>query len=575
MPINKEALSTFIKENPERAKQLYELSPEKKETIIKKMFSSDTTDTTDAIFNLPKKEAEVPDVSIERQNVFGEAIAAVPAVQAIKGVGAIVDKGNVAANTNREAVRANPMLAPVAPIAGTVALTGMAGEGAKSAAASSLSETSPTFQDQILGKYYDNDFVKMMPQTTQFLIGNIPSAAGLIADMYSNPLDMALEIASQGSATWLKGLDIANDAKKSLFTALKQSDELKKQKKFTDVVIDGMNKAVRKTVRGKGTAKKVFKSNNDLVVATDAILDNADDIKYVDNVGNIVGQGKPESLPEMLQAVDQTKAKLFQEWTALKKDAGSASTLGIVRGKTTTGKGLIQVDDIATQMRNDVAGREFDTLYKGVKEKVYGLADELDSLNHVTVEEADSIVKRLNSELDTFYRSGAPIESLPKEKAYLAHVLNQRVDDFVSQGTKEYSGLRRKYGALKEIEKDLTNRVVVNARRNPSGFFDIADTYTYGQIARGVLTGNPGALAQGTVGAIAKAWIKRSNDPNMIIKKTFQVADDLKRAKPSQVKNITAKTLDSISDEVSQYSPRVASGLIASMPKTLTKEKEQ
>jgi len=77
------------------------------------------------------------------------------------------------------------------------------------------------------------------------------------------------------------------------------------------------------------------------------------------------------------------------------------------------------------------------------------------------------------------------------------------------------------------------NRILVDARKNKKGFFDLTDVLTGGEITAGVLSGNPTMIAKGFAGRGIKEYIKLLNDPNRIVKKMFSKLEGVKGNRPT------------------------------------------
>jgi len=73
-----------------------------------------------------------------------------------------------------------------------------------------------------------------------------------------------------------------------------------------------------------------------------------------------------------------------------------------------------------------------------------------------------------------------------------------------------YMELRRDYGALREIEKEVSNRALVDARKNTKGLLDFTDIYTAAEMARAIGSMSPGGAATGRVDARDKGILQVS-----------------------------------------------------------------
>lgn len=105
-----------------------------------------------------------------------------------KEVGTFSKIFDVPAASNREAIRANPLLAPFGPVANVAANLGLGGEQAQQAAIKGAvnPESSETFQNQFI-RQSQNLGGPSTSVAVNFAKGLIPSAIGLQADIATNP----------------------------------------------------------------------------------------------------------------------------------------------------------------------------------------------------------------------------------------------------------------------------------------------------------------------------------------------------------------------------------------------------
>ena len=398
----------------------------------------------------------------------------------------------------------------------------------------------PYFQDIALNNYYkstDDIIRKVQNPTIQNIVRSVRDTAGLgistvgyIADMATNPFDLLTEIASVGISKVVKGVIPQN--KNTVIQIIRNSDDLKRDQKFMDTVVDGFSKAIRPTKTGKGTYTRLAKFNANSALAVDSILENSDGLKYLDKAGNIVNQGKPQSLGELSQAIEQTKNALYRQYTTLEKASGKRGT-------------IIKLDGIVDELLNSISGREAN-IFKEDAEKVMSLAQRFDELKYLNLDEADNTLKMLNEDLKAYYR-GTSTSGIPRQKALAAKMLRDEMDNAITKSgiaqSHEYRDLRRRYGALKELEKDVAGRFIVAGRQNPKGFFDLTDVFSGGLIAEGILTAKKATTAKGLVMYGIKKGIKALNNPDRLIAHTFSVAEKIKYSKPLRIPvKLTEKT---------------------------------
>jgi hypothetical protein len=107
--------------------------------------------------------------------------------------------------------------------------------------------------------------------------------------------------------------------------------------------------------------------------------------------------------------------------------------------------------------------------------------------------------------------------------------MREELDDIITKTLEQsgYQGLKKSYGSLKAIEKDVAHRSGIYARLNKKGLIDFTDIFTSGEIVAGLATMNPALLAKGVTMKAVKEYIKYVNDPNHIVKTMFKDVDDI------------------------------------------------
>ena len=119
--------------------------------------------------------------------------------------------------------------------------------------------------------------------------------------------------------------------------------------------------------------------------------------------------------------------------------------------------------------------------------------------------------------------------------------LRKELDNVITGASGEgYQELKRSYGALKAVEKEVTHRAIVDARKNVQGLIDFTDIFTSGELVSGLATMNPAVIGKGVFMRGVKELYKAMNDPNRIVKNMFTDVDKLvaKRGQPLQSKTL-------------------------------------
>ena len=88
----------------------------------------------------------------------------------------------------------------------------------------------------------------------------------------------------------------------------------------------------------------------------------------------------------------------------------------------------------------------------------------------------------------------------------------------------EYQELKKVYGSLSTIEKDVTNRATTFGKRNPKGFFDLAGIHGTGKFVYGLAKMDPASMVSGAAIKGAVKYTKFVNNPDRMVKNMFRGA---------------------------------------------------
>lgn len=275
-------------------------------------------------------------------------------------------------------------------------------------------------------------------------------------------------------------------------------------------------KSVKPTIRGKENLGQVEKYKVNALDAVNVIAKNKNELKFTDDVGEVITGRTPESLKEFSEAITQTKEKVFKEYDALAKSAGEKG-LQIDVAKLSNELDAV-INDKALQLSNPEAVK----YAEAVKER-FGNAGPL------TAEEAQNVIKNYNNSLQAFYRNPTP-EGLTRNAvdALMVNQVRKSLDEGIEGLTgKQYQALKNQYGSLRTIEKDVLNATLRDARRNTAGLIDFTDIFTGGQLVTSLASGNVAGVAGAATQSGIKSLYKYINNPNTQIKKMFETADKL------------------------------------------------
>lgn len=356
------------------------------------------------------------------------------------------------------------------------------------------------------GASYWNLFKKSYPDAAK----DIESAANIgLVVAGSGPAKKAVgtvgTVAKEGIAT---GKDVSTLA--TITRGAKTADT-----ELANSIRKGIEKGIRPTVVGKGTFVLSEKAMGKAQKAVESIIANKGKLKFVNEAGEEVAGELPKNLRQFSQAIDQVKGDVFTRYDAMAKGAGSAGAT--IDASGVSGKLAATAKSKVLSSANPKAARYAEERASDFAGKTF------------TAQEAQEAISVLNKKLDAFYK--APSYDMASEAAIdefiarqLRASLDQKIEGAFGPG---YQTLKNEYGALKSIEREVSHRAVVDARKNIKGLFDITDVATGAELARALMTMNPVSLARAGAMDAIKRWIKFRNDPNHIVKGMFGDAEKL------------------------------------------------
>ena len=224
----------------------------------------------------------------------------------------------------------------------------------------------------------------------------------------------------------------------------------------------------------------------------------------------IIARGmKPTNVKEYADAIAQTKK---QVWTEIESKLASGSN-SKVNLREIADK-LIEMADSPTLMRAD----------KNVASKIKKMAENIISNgDEVSVLEAEQLKQFINSELSGAFGKFTLSNAEQNAKKLITKEIGQQLDKVLSSIPGEFSGLKKKYGALREIEEDVLKRLIVFERQNPQGLVEsVSKISGVGNILKGLIKLSPADIAKGA-GELALGQIqRRSNDADQLVKRAFE-----------------------------------------------------
>lgn len=335
-----------------------------------------------------------------------------------------------------------------------------------------------------------------------------------------NPLQAAGKGAVSAAATYAGGkvLNAAVGAAGETFKPVGQ--------KITDTINDLYSKAVKPTIV-KGNFNILNQADKNVESGIRAIVDNKHNLDLGED-----GETLPKNLDQASQAVQDTKAAIFEKYNNMQK---AATGQGVTINPQTLVKPL---DDIINDKAMGVVSPKTAQYAQDLKERLVGRESTgpddpgTPGAGPLTPEEAQNIIKGFNGRLKAFYKNPSPDQyGNTAVDALVANNARKQLDDAISNAVGEgYQGLKNQYGALSSMEKDITRASQRASNYVPKGLLDFSDIFTGDQIVKGILTGNPGEMVSGGIMRGFKEYYKNLNNPNAIISKMFDKVDQYMQA---------------------------------------------
>lgn len=317
----------------------------------------------------------------------------------------------------------------------------------------------------------------------------------------------------EGAANVAMVTPLAKGAK-GLAGTLKATPE-KLAKKQAAQIAEGIKKSIRPGVEGKrtfGQTEAYFKKAEG---AVKSIVSNKQALNLTDEFGEAVKGKLPENLRQFSQAIDQSKQNVFKKYNEMAKAAGQTGA-------------KVELKPIASELEKIVASRPLADNAPEVVRYAKQRAAKLANTGAYTAEEAQDAIKYLNSSLESFYKnpsydsgSKAFIDSL------VANKMRENLDSAITKMSgKGYGSLKKEYGALKAIERDVNRRAIVDGRKAGVGMLGgITDVFSGERAIAGILSMNPAIVGQAASMQMISKAIKMINDPNRVVKKMFKRAE--------------------------------------------------
>lgn len=235
--------------------------------------------------------------------------------------------------------------------------------------------------------------------------------------------------------------------------------------------------------------------------------------------------GKPISgLDDALEATTLAKKNLWKQYVAR---LGPAGKMGAQIDGNAVADAMVNSIDKRTALQNPT-----------LVERVKNTADTY--RRPLGVDEAEDFLQSANKDLNSYYAKNKvgrqvalndpTMSSTVSEAEALRDALYSKLDEVSGPGAAD---LKRQYGALTNVEKEMTGRQLVAARQQPQSLSEQVGTVRgYGKMARGFLTANLGEFTEGAENVAASRWLKERNSTDAMIARAFKKTQPAKPLPP-------------------------------------------
>lgn len=379
------------------------------------------------------------------------------------------------------------------------------------------SPLAPFFKPIGEGVNFIGDKVGDIPAVQQFAQTGVGKAVTNVAEGVANLGNVAGTIAGVNQVTkGVQGVAPKVQAKvESAFTDTPAS--------LDKTIVDKYTQAVKPTIIGKTTPGTLERYNNNVVSAVKTIAQNKLNIEFTDEFGTKTQGQLPKTPSQFVDAIEQTKSTIFNQYDALASKAGKQGA-------------LVSSEPIHTQL-NDVASNEAlqttnpaaVSYAKAWQERLTNADGTPKSFN---VKITQDVIKFLNEKLDAFYKNPSyDNASSAAIDASVAKLFRDQLDKQIESATGDpgYQALKNQYAALKAIERDAAKRAVVLARQQgaagAAGLGKYVDIFSGGDMLHGLLTLNPALFAKGAGQTALTRFFQYMNSPDRAIQNMFSAAE--------------------------------------------------
>jgi hypothetical protein len=299
-----------------------------------------------------------------------------------------------------------------------------------------------------------------------------------------------------------------------------QSLVVASEKSIENNIAAKYNQGVKPLIPGKSSPAQVREYTQNVTEAINTINKNKQNLRFEDGDGLTIDGELPKNLQQTVDAIEQTKKKIFEEYDALATQAGEGGL-------------RVELKPIVDELDTIISDKALNITNPKAVRTAQELQQRLRSSGSLDAKTVQDVIQNYNAQLKAFYRN--PTADAVSDMAISAMVANKlrvALDEGVTQLTgKQYGALKRQYGSLKAIERDVVKASIRDARKAQKGLIDFTDILSGGDIVRGVASGNIPLVLKGTAQKALATYYKFLNNPNRSIQKMFKLNEKLQLRK--------------------------------------------
>lgn len=370
------------------------------------------------------------------------------------------------------------------------------------------------------------DKVGDIPQVQQFAASDAGKGTARVAEDLANAGNIAGTIAGAGKGVQ-EAPTVAGFADKAAGDLSKVPGSLGLAPKLPDAaIVDHFNKAIKPTTAGKTGPGQLDTYHENVVSAVKTIADNKTNLRFEDPAGTVVEGELPHTRGELADAVGQTKKVIFSQYDALAKKTGDMGA------QISLHPAVSALDEVLNNQALQITNPEAIAYAKRIQQN---LQQPDGTPKIVDPETAQQVIANWNSSLKAFYRN--PTYESASRAAIDAGVVTEvrkSLDDTIENATGEhYQAIKKQYGALSAIEKDVNKAALAQAKQtgtNTSGLGKYVDVFSGGDMASGLLSLNPALFAKGAAQAGISHFFQWFNSPDRAVGSMFSAAEAGKKS---------------------------------------------